>query len=69
MVIGVGIGFGLIDYVLGIVKVYIICVGEGLFLIELDDVDGECFGICGYEFGIIIGCKCCCGWFDVVLVC
>lgn len=38
--IGVGVGPGFIEYVLGIVKVYIICVGEGLFLIEFEDVDG-----------------------------
>lgn len=34
--VGVGIGFIMIDWVIGVVKVYIIWVGEGFFFIELD---------------------------------
>lgn len=36
VVIGVGFGFFKFDYVLGIVKVYIMWVGLGLFFMELD---------------------------------
>lgn len=37
VVIGVGFGLLYFDYVLGIIKVYIICVGFGLFFIEFYD--------------------------------
>lgn len=69
IVIGFGFGLLYLDYVLGIIKVYIICVGFGLFLIELFDDVGVYLVKCGYEFGVIIGCVCCCGWFDVVILC
>lgn len=69
VVVGFGFGFCYLGYIFGIVKVYCICVGAGLFLIELFDEVGDYLGIKGYEFGVIIGCKCCCGWFDVVVMC
>lgn len=67
--VGIGVGLIMIDWVIGVVKVYIIRVGEGLFFIEIKDEIGELLCDCGVEFGIIIGCKCCCGWFDVVIGC
>lgn len=36
VVMGVGFGLFKLDYVLGIVKVYIMCVGLGFFFIELE---------------------------------
>lgn len=65
--VGVGVGVDVIDYVLGIVKVYVICVGGGLFLIELDDEIGQGICDCGVEYGVLIGCLCCCGWMDIVV--
>lgn len=69
IVIGFGFGFFYLDYVLGIIKVYIMCVGLGLFFIELFNDVGDYLWEKGYEFGIIIGCICRCGWFDVVVLC
>lgn len=67
--IGVGVGLILIDCVIGVVKVYIICVGEGFFFIELSGSLNDQFMEWGGEFGIIIGCQRCCGWFDGVIGC
>lgn len=53
----------------GVCKVYILCVGDGLFLIELFDEIGEIICCVGKEYGIIIGCLCCVGWFDLVVMC
>lgn len=69
VVIGFGFGLCYLDYVLGIIKVYCICVGSGLFMIELFDEMGVEIVCKGNEFGFVIGCLCCCGWFDVVVVC
>lgn len=69
VVIGFGLGLCYVDYVLGIFKVYFICVGVGLFLIELFDEIGEFFCKQGNEFGVIMGCCCCIGWLDIVVVC
>lgn len=69
VIIGSGVGFLKINYVVGVVKVYIICVGDGFFLIELFDIIGDIICEVGYEYGIMIGCLCCVGWFDSVVVC
>lgn len=37
VVMGFGVGFGVFDCIVGIVKVYMMCVGFGFFLIELFD--------------------------------
>lgn len=69
VLIGVGVGLNKIEIVVGIVKVYIIWVGEGLFLIELNDEIGDYICEIGYEYGIVIGCLWWVGWFDVVVMC
>lgn len=66
--IGLGVVLNKIGDVYGIFKVYCICVGLGLFLIELFDKIGDQICIFGYEFGLVIGCKCCCGWVDLVVL-
>lgn len=65
--IGIGVGFLDIDWVIGVIKVYIICVGVGLFLGELVDDVVEYLVEVGDEFGINIGCCCWVGWFDIVM--
>lgn len=66
--VGTGIGPNSIDFVLGIVKAYTTCVGEGPFPTELFDDDGQRLGERGHEFGTTTGRKRRCGWFDAVLV-
>ena len=53
---------------MGVVKVYIIRVGEGFFLIEEVGEIGEWFRKIGGEFGVMIGCFRRCGWFDLNVV-
>ncbi|MBC6436555.1 MAG: adenylosuccinate synthase [Rhodobacteraceae bacterium] len=65
---GTGIGPGMIDFVLGIVKAYTTRVGEGPFPTEIDNADGQHLGERGHEFGTTTGRKRRCGWFDAVLV-
>lgn len=77
VLVGVGVGLQKFNYIFGIMKVYCMCVGLGLFLSELYDVDnlqcqdqvGVMFVNVGKEFGLVIGCLCCIGWFDVVVLC
>lgn len=77
VVVGVGVGLGQLYYIFGIIKVYCMCVGFGLFLSELYDVDNlvcqDLIGVClvnvGKEFGLVIGWLCCMGWLDVVVLC
>lgn len=65
--IGSGIGFTNIHQVIGVFKAYITRVGEGPFLTELNDNDGEKLQEIGQEFGTTTGRKRRCGWFDVVI--
>ena len=65
---GLGVGPGVIDYVLGITKAYTTRVGEGPFPTELNDADGQRLGEQGHEFGTTTGRKRRCGWFDACLV-
>lgn len=64
-----GVGLSKINKVVGVCKVYISCVGDGLFLIEFFDEVGDCICEIGKEYGIMIGCFCCVGWFDFVVMC
>lgn len=41
VIIGSGVGLFKIKYVVGVLKVYIICVGDGFFLIELINEIGD----------------------------
>ena len=65
---GTGMGPGVIDFVLGIVKAYTTRVGSGPFPAELEDETGALLGDRGREFGTVTGRKRRCGWFDAVLV-
>lgn len=65
--IGSGIGPTYIDRVVGVFKAYITRVGEGPFITELTDDDGEKLQQIGAEFGTTTGRKRRCGWFDAVI--
>ncbi len=66
--VGSGQGPGVVDYVLGISKVYTTRVGGGPFPTELEDDIGRLLGERGKEFGTVTGRPRRCGWFDGVLV-
>ena len=66
--VGAGVGYGALDYVLGITKAYTTRVGAGPFPTELDDEIGRGLGERGREFGTVTGRRRRCGWFDAVLV-
>lgn len=65
---GLGVGPGMIDEVVGIVKAYTTRVGEGPFPTELDDADGKNLQKVGSEFGTVTGRARRCGWLDLVLL-
>ncbi len=65
---GLGIGPGMIDEVVGIVKAYTTRVGEGPFPTELDDAVGNNLQQAGSEFGTVTGRPRRCGWLDLVLL-
>ena len=63
---GLGIGPKYIDKIIGISKAYTTRVGEGPFLTELFDEDGELLAKRGNEFGATTGRPRRCGWLDLV---
>ena len=63
---GPGIGPKHINNVIGIVKAYATRVGEGPFMTELFDQDGEEIAKRGNEFGATTGRPRRCGWLDLV---
>ena len=63
---GLGIGPKYIDKIIGISKAYATRVGEGPFLTELFDDDGELLAKRGNEFGATTGRPRRCGWLDLV---
>lgn len=63
---GLGIGPRHINNVIGIVKAYATRVGEGPFITELFDKDGEEIAKRGNEFGATTGRPRRCGWLDLV---
>jgi len=63
---GLGIGSKHINNVIGIVKAYATRVGEGPFITELFDKDGEEIAKRGNEFGATTGRPRRCGWLDLV---
>jgi adenylosuccinate synthase len=65
---GSGIGPGLLDYVLGIVKAYTTRVGTGPFPTELTDEVGAGLAKRGNEFGSVTGRPRRCGWLDIPLL-
>jgi len=64
---GSGVGFTHIQKVIGVFKAYITRVGEGPFLTELNNDEGEKLQQIGKEFGTTTGRKRRCGWFDVLI--
>ncbi|MBK9117348.1 MAG: adenylosuccinate synthase [Betaproteobacteria bacterium] len=62
---GSGIGPGMLDYVLGIVKAYTTRVGTGPFPTELTDEVGAGLARRGNEFGSVTGRPRRCGWLDL----
>lgn len=65
--IGSGVGFTYIQKVIGVFKAYVTRVGEGPFLTELNDDEGEKLQKIGKEFGTTTGRKRRCGWYDAVI--
>lgn len=66
--IGSGVGPGIIDEVIGVVKAYTTRVGNGPFPTELVDETGETLRKIGAEFGATTGRPRRCGWFDGVVL-
>jgi len=64
---GTALGPTAIDEVIGVFKAYITRVGEGPFITELTDDEGEKIQNIGQEFAVTTGRKRRCGWFDVPL--
>ena len=62
---GTSLGPTVIDDVIGVFKAYITRVGEGPFITELTDCEGEKIQNIGQEFGVTTGRKRRCGWFDL----
>ncbi|MDD3580143.1 MAG: adenylosuccinate synthase [Desulfobacca sp.] len=65
---GAGIGPGLLNRVIGIVKAYTTRVGGGPFPTECLDAVGEHLQVQGVEFGATTGRKRRCGWLDAVVL-
>ena len=65
---GAGVGPGLIQHVIGIVKAYTTRVGNGPFPTEQENKTGEMLRSSGGEFGATTGRPRRCGWFDSVLI-
>lgn len=66
--LGAGVGFKLIDQVIGVAKAYTTRVGKGPFPTELFDEIGEEIRQKGQEFGTTTGRPRRTGWFDSVIV-
>jgi len=62
---GTALGIKVVDEIIGVFKAYITRVGEGPFLTELLDEEGEQIQSIGKEFGVTTGRKRRCGWFDL----
>lgn len=65
--IGSGMGPSYINKVVGVFKAYITRVGEGPFITELNDTEGEKLQKIGAEFGTTTGRIRRCGWFDAII--
>jgi adenylosuccinate synthase len=65
---GTGVGPNRLDRIIGIAKAYTTRVGEGPFVTELFDEDGERLRAEGGEFGATTGRPRRCGWFDALVV-
>lgn len=65
---GAGLPARTIDRVIGVVKAYSTCVGDGPFPVELHDADGKKLRDIGGEYGATTGRPRRCGWFDGVAI-
>ena len=65
---GAGLPARTIDRVIGVVKAYSTCVGDGPFPVELFDAEGARLREVGGEFGATTGRPRRCGWFDGVAI-
>jgi adenylosuccinate synthase len=65
---GAGLPARTLDHVIGVVKAYSTCVGDGPFPVELNDADGARLREIGQEFGATTGRPRRCGWFDGVAI-
>ncbi len=65
---GAGLPPQAIQRVIGVVKAYSTCVGDGPFPVELTDDVGESLRTAGDEFGATTGRPRRCGWFDGVAI-
>lgn len=65
---GAGVAPSKIDKVVGVVKAYSTRVGEGPFVTELEDEQGQWIRDHGHEFGATTGRPRRCGWLDLVVV-
>ena len=65
---GSGIGPGMLERIIAIVKAYTTRVGAGPFPTELDDADGNHMQSQGHEFGATTGRKRRCGWLDMCVL-
>ncbi len=66
--VGAGIGPGVIDRVVGVVKAYTTRVGAGPFVTELHDETGDLLVERGHEFGTNTGRRRRTGWLDLVML-
>jgi len=65
---GAGLPARTLDRVIGVVKAYSTCVGDGPFPVELHDADGKKLRDIGGEYGATTGRPRRCGWFDGVAI-
>lgn len=65
---GVGVSPKKLDTIVGVVKAYSTRVGEGPFVTELLDQDGDYLREKGFEFGATTGRPRRCGWLDLLVV-
>jgi adenylosuccinate synthase len=65
---GAGLPARVINQVIGVVKAYSTCVGDGPFPVELHDADGKKLRDIGGEYGATTGRPRRCGWFDGVAI-
>jgi len=65
---GAGVGPRNISHVIGVVKAYTTRVGEGPFVCELFDKDGNYLRETGHEYGTVTGRPRRCGWLDAFMV-
>ena len=64
--VGASMGAKAVEKAIGVFKAYMTRVGEGAFITELTDLEGEKLRSIGGEFGVTTGRPRRCGWFDAI---